>query len=258
MKSFLICLLFISTGLDASKGGFQTEFPTVYKYLDKYGKNLEESSDILCIKTLPYSGTNITIALLNHLTGKNCLWDRGLSWQRGVVLNRAFSRTDADLFPILGSHNAHDFKGLEDNILICTVRDYREWFSKQYRHFDDIKSHDLQMYLNHLQFFDEWNSEKKLMIRFEELLEHPDKVVCKLANFFQVSGDRVQELFDEYEDFSRKVFSSYKRQIGTRNDSLKTNFHRKRFSANEIQMLEDRLHDLNPDLFEKYLSDYNP
>ena len=258
MKCFSLCIfLAFSCCAVAKQNEYQTQFPTVHQYLHRFGKNPAESDDAIVVKTLPFSGTNITIAMLNYLTQKNCLWDRGDDWKRGVIVNRALVNTDPSAFPIIGSHEQNAFNNLKDHFLITTIRNYKEWFSKIHSDISKIPSQSLRDYMNHLRFFDEWNTDKKLLIRFEDLLENPKKVVGTLTYLLQLPQSRKEELLATYQSFSDKVLYSYKAQMGTKNLSLKTHFHRKKFSQEALKLLENKLKRIDPYLFNKYLEVYS-
>lgn len=255
MKIKIIFFIIFSLFVHANNNEFQSSFPTVSNYLDHF-EFLENHSNLILVKTLPFSGTNITIAILNQLTGKNCLWDRGNRWEKAVLVNRAMVDTNDFEFPILGSHFKQVFAGLENNILISTKRDYREWFGKICRR-KNITTENIKTYMQHLQFFDEWPEDKKFLIKYEDILDNPYKVINDLAKFLHSSDARVKELLSSYKKFSKKVFLSYKNHVGTSNIELKKSFHRKRFSENEIKLLEDRLKETNRYLFDKYLKCYD-
>lgn len=254
MKFFFVFLI-SSLCLFSNENDFQSAFPITENYLNRFEKKLKSSSDVILLKTLPRSGTNIVMAILNQLTGKICLWNKGNQWERGMLHNRARLDLDDSAFPILGCHNVKSCRGLENNILITTIRNYKEWFPR--KHGNSITNGKINTYMNHLQFFDQWKKGKKFLVRFEDVLDNPSKVICALAKFLNASDYRRDELLDFYPIFSKRVFNSYKGQMGTENHSLKKNFHRNVLSEEELKSLEKRLKKANSYLFNKYLKVYS-
>ncbi len=256
MRFLLIASLFSFGMLAADQALYQTQFSTVKDYLDRFEEDLSSVSDEILICTLRRSGTNLTMAMLNQLTGKDCLWSRFESlWHKGVIFNRTKVKTDSHAFPILGSHYRGDFSELRENKLIVTLRDYKEYFCRKGRL--QYSKESIQNYLLHLKFFDNWDFDKKLLVRYEDLIDDPSKVMINLTKFLGTPESKVSELQENYNLFKRLVFDSYLFYPGgTKNDGLSSDFHQKKTSRKKLLQLEDAIKKENPYLFAKYLRRY--
>ncbi len=253
MRFLLIASLFLFGMLTADQASYQTRFPIIKNYLDNFEEDLSSISDEVLIYTLPRTGGNLTIAILNQLTGKECLWSRlGIGWRRGILLNRAKVQTDLDAFPILSSHRQAGFHKLRKNKLISTLRNYKELFSRSGRLQYSKKS--IQNYFRHLAFFDNWDSDKKFLVHYEDLIDNPSELITDLANFLNASDERVQELLENYDLFCQRVLASYIFHPGkTKSKGRSSDFHRKKITPEKLLDLENQVRKENPYLFEKYL-----
>ena len=261
---FLVTLFTIFNPLEAEEEvPYQTEFPIVTRYLSSYNRDLKTLSGETFLCLLQRTGSNITMAILSQLTGKNCFCGvEGHSakvierhWSKGIVFNRAKVKTDSSKFPILTSCDTISFDGLRNNTLIITLRNYKEYFSRSGNLVVTKKS--IKKYMNLLDFYDKWDDGRKHIVRYDDLIENPTTTIEELADFINAPVERVDELLANYEDFRIRVLKSYNVfPKGTKNPGTASVFHQIRVPEQKLVELGERLKAENPYLFNKYLTIY--
>ena len=133
-KTFFFFIFYTVTVFAEENSNCQTNFETVHNYLDRFEKETSNFSGKIFLCTLPRTGTNLIAAILSQLTRKECLWSRSHNprsnnfekWEKGVRQNRAQIDILETAFPILGSHRQQDFKGMPNNKIIVTLRNYKD------------------------------------------------------------------------------------------------------------------------------------
>lgn len=150
---------------------------------------LLQAKDI--VLTTPKSGTHWFIYSLSYLTNRNGFGDERFS---GLV--------DIDLTKPIISH-VHgmslnkDYASSSDR-LIFLIRDFKECLPRWYHNNYDLILKDLSpnsqrgsTYINNLRIFDRWNSDKRLLIYYEDLCQKPREVLLKVLNFLEEDTSRL-------------------------------------------------------------------
>lgn len=265
MQYVLYAYFLVAMGLCGAEASqyqnYQTGFPIVHNYLDKFGDGVDYSNlcELVNILGLKRTGTTLTYSILTQLTGRYCLWStKGSRWEEAVLLNRALSNIGNNSFPILGSHFLEDFQGCTQGKLIMTVRNYLDYFSRfmnpgETFDFNRMRA-QIELYVQYLDFFDKWNAGEKLLIYFEDLMHKPFEVIQEMGKFVNANDVQIDGLLRNYDNFSSKVFDSYTHFPG--GTEGKNSNHSAKISKKQAQQLEKMIQNLDPYLFEKYLVRY--
>ena len=63
-----------------------------------------------------------------------------------------------------------------------------------------------QIYFDALKIFDEWRSPRKILIYYEDFMQHPKETLSSLLDFLHEPADLLPEFMDSYEMHKKKVY----------------------------------------------------
>ncbi|NGX39146.1 MAG: hypothetical protein KR126chlam1_00468 [Chlamydiae bacterium] len=272
MKKLLFLLLFFNhvfcISPDHGNANAMSENPKILGYnyfpeeLSPYvsASEFKQLTDHTFFCTHPRSGTNLTLEISCYLTRRPHYWNRENSsfWQKVTLHNRCMVDLDYEQFPFFCTHLVHETNQLSRrNQLITTLRNYKEIFFRGSSSFPS--QHKMNTYFSYLKLFESWDSENRMMVKYEDLILRPFEVVKEIGDFLQVSEDRVDQLISEYDIFKENILNSYSNsprtgKSYTRGKSL--DFHRQKISPDVLKKVDEVMYRTNPYLFEKYLAHY--
>ncbi|NGX39145.1 MAG: hypothetical protein KR126chlam1_00467 [Chlamydiae bacterium] len=208
--------------------------------------------------THPRSGTNLTFSISTYLTRCPLYWNRtdGPFWRKVILVNRGMVDLDYEKIPFFATHRVHEINQLSrKNKLVTTLRNYKEIFFRGSSLFPS--QNKMKTYFSYLKLYESWDSENRMLVKYEDLILCPFEVVKEIGDFFEVSNDKVNQLISEYDIFREHVLNSYPTTAGksySRGKSI--NFHQQKISQDVLKKVDEAMYRTNPYLFEKYLAQY--
>lgn len=77
----------------------------------------------------------------------------------------------------------------------------------------DLKSAKFASYFQGLRIYDGWNSEKRLLIHYEDLIMRPRAVFYRLLSFLGCDDRYIDSFFQDYDNHKKRVLSIYNKQL---------------------------------------------
>lgn len=164
-------------------------------------------------------------------------------------------------------------KILEHDFLILIIRDFKE---AMLRHFND----DYETVINHihddsqdqkqlkffenLSFFDNWPSDRKLLMYYEDFLTSPKDELKRFITFIGLKQNNLSSLIKNLETHKQLIIDKYnyehKRRnlpnVGSRSEGKDFHYHAKRVPLEAIKEMEASAKNRNLFLYNKYLKRY--
>lgn len=143
------------------------------------------------------------------------------------------------------------------NKLVVLVRNYKESFLRN--GFTNPKTNNIikaevQVYLNNIILYDEWNPKNRLLIYYEDLISDPRSQLLRIASFFKVPTAEVNKFMKNIQSHKTICMSFYDTHRGGSksrgNDIL---FHSKQHRQEDLQLWDMHVKNTNPYIYKKYL-----
>jgi len=151
-----------------------------------------------------------------------------------------------------------------DNLLITPVRDYKECIIS-YRGGHDIKKlteaikpfkPGTMNYIRPLEIYDTWPKERRHMVYYENLIEHPASEIYRIAVFLNCEH-RWKRFIQRIEHHKARCLRHYD---GDAKESKSRGCHidywKKNLSPDGCKQWDETIKKAHPELFEKYLKRY--
>lgn len=251
---FILFVFFLCFSLELFPSNDNSEFQSsaIFVYNNQFNK--AKLSDEILICTRPCTGTSLVITILNQLTKKNCFWTFSDFFEFGTFINRANIKIDTKQTSLLGSHEIRHFKNLQNNKLIVTLRDYKDLFLP----LEESSNEEIEAYYALLELFDNWKSNDRFLVRYENLINAPFEIVDGLGSFLSCKTENIKEFKNNFEMLrsktlkSRMIFPKYK----SKSREFKNLKITEKNKLEQIQKLEKLMKKKNPFLYKKYLTQY--
>jgi hypothetical protein len=96
-----------------------------------------------------------------------------------------------------------------------------------------------------------------MLIYYEDLMQFPEETFYKLADFFQVGHEHILLFLQDYKKHKHNSMGIYERdQSQCMSQGKDIHFHGKKFSSEELHVLDATCEQLIPELFQAYLIRY--
>lgn len=197
---------------------------------------------------------------------------------------RADARCEGDR--IITAHNPYDLHMKEDSydkdFLILLVRNFRECLLRDYEDPENVKNEILYQasfnsssyrknwvlnfrknhYFHNLRVYDMWNPEKRLIVYYEDLLQTPQEVLLKIAEFIGEANkkDEIQAFIDNLDEHMNESLKIYE---GLNNRGYKSHtrgrsflHHTNKIGIDKARKIDKLVLKCFPYLVDKYLSRY--
>ena len=143
--------------------------------------------------------------------------------------------------------------------LILLLRNPKECMT---RHFGrppqkkDFTQGEGQRYFLALKIYDEWNPQKRLLIRYEDLIAKPRQVAEQLLKFFQDQPTHLNDFFNHFEFHKKRALIIYSRFQESRSKGTDVLFHSKKIDQKHRKQLDAWMQQLYHVFWKKYLVSY--
>lgn len=211
----------------------------------------------------------------------------GTHWIRFCI--NYIMKKDETFYPSLvsGVHHFHSFEIMEEylgkpwkkivnkdkDFLILVIRDYKE---SMLRHFfdnpeavilhlkDDSRGQKQLKFFNNLDHFDQWPSDRRLLVYYENFLSDPRKELNQIAKFLRLKKNNISSLMRNLSKFKQEMINSYNdmhqtgplKIIGSQSEGKDFHYHQKKVSIDSIKRMEKTARNRSPKLYDKYLKRY--
>ena len=213
----------------------------------------------------PWSGSIWTAYSLGILTNRLCL-QHGVNYNLDYDKNKVFIHKTHNLSGDIYSKKQPDYYSSERDYLILIVRNYKEILFRQAKSFESLLFHMenskkkpwFQWYLQPLKDFDHWDSSRKILIYYEDLLQNPKKIFKELLSFLN-EGDTFLDEFLLHINEHKNACLNIRKNHGWEKIYSQGNdifFHSKKFTKQQREKIDQLMELLFPYYFKKYLLRY--
>lgn len=263
MWFFLIlpCVLFVFAAV------LHAEIAPDFTFLKRSDAHLASGQHFLL--TYARSGTNLTSCYLQYLTGKpiKFLFDE----HTFLAENRLKVPLDYSKLILYRTHFPKDLKKIDkqNNKLLYILRNFKEsLFRHNYQQFENpeaflafFKKNDpvVQEYMDGLEIYDAWEPTLRLLIHYEDLLNHPMSVISEVLAFFDepIPSHLTDALLKE---ISAKTLASYDKQHknvgGSHSKGKDLLYHTRRLPFDILRDIDAVVESNYPVLWKNYLNIY--
>jgi hypothetical protein len=169
-------------------------------------------------------------------------------------------KIDYSKSPVWKAHSPNDLRlnkipDTSKDLLIFVVRNPKECMTRHFGRSPNRNDLINGEYFINLRAYDEWNPDKRLLVRYEDLVVKPQEVARQLLTFLGDPDTYFNEFFDNYEFHKSRALSIYS-QEGSRSKGSDVLFHSKKIDSEYLKQIDAWIAELHPTLWEKYLSVY--
>jgi hypothetical protein len=146
-----------------------------------------------------------------------------------------------------------NFSGIADEIKIQAN------FNEAYGKFIKLSLTSAHVhYFNNLRCYDYWDPDKRFLIRYEDLILNPEKVLNELANFFNVNEETLNNFLENFDYHRKCCLEMYdgKHKKASQSKGKDVLYHSKKLGYDKCVSIDSLVKDLFPDFFDKYLKRY--
>lgn len=111
-------------------------------------------------------------------------------------------------------------------------------------------------YFDILQLYDSWNSNKRLLIYYEDLIQDFENQMKKMLSFLEIDDNNLQSFMENYENLSEQCLHAYTITFGLGSGGKDLLFHSKNIPRTQLKKIEVIIKRQFPDLWHKYLTRY--
>lgn len=144
--------------------------------------------------------------------------------------------------------------------LLITLRDPKEVFFRNIFSYESAKNqltqHGLEILYSILGVYDTWPEKSKMIIYYEDLLEHPKETILRLLEFIEEPVDNLEDFFDHFSEHQERCLSYYDKYHYSYSKGKNSQFHQNKLSKKEVLDLQKHIKQFNPTLWERYLGRY--
>lgn len=276
MLSILATIIFASTLMGAKM--------TNVDFLKHYTK-ISKEGDVAYLLSYPRSGNTLARYIFEFVTGRPTMELAPHHDLLNIFLAYSFKELKVDLYekPLWKVHRnrvvkAQKFYNPEKTILVLLIRNYKEiaFRYSQYKKlplFDDnnqlvednlraaLSIWDMddvrELYFENIAFFDQVPEEKRLLIYYEDLVQHSDLIITQLMTFFGGALERKEELNSNYFYYKKRIHDFYSKEETALSNTDDSCFYSKQYSFEQCQMIDEWVKKHHSDLWLKYLSCYD-
>lgn len=112
------------------------------------------------------------------------------------------------------------------------------------------------LYFKNIEFFETIDEEKRLLIRYEDLLQSPEDVIDKLVSFFNGSREKALELKQHYLHYAESVHTFYNVHETARSTDDDPHYYSRSHSYEECVQIDEWVRHHHPRLWSTYLQVY--
>lgn len=237
-----------------------------------------QEREVLVLST-PRSGTHWTLYCLSALLEKRVIVNRGPA--QVEKFRKYFPEHDNGF--IYSAHNPKDLyirkEGLDTDILVLVVRNYREALIRSYEtpkaiigqliaeskfnKLDEMRARVALIqphnhYFNNLRSYDKWNNKNKIIVYYEDIVSNPRRVMEQFVELFHVKNGnkKVDEFISDLSKHRNCCFEEYKTQGGSKSFGKDFLFHSKKVGLRKSQTIDNCVEMNFPYYFNKYLKHY--
>jgi len=266
MLKFLFPFLFFNILYSENQRGYFHSKENIKRQISGNAKTVVWfSSDLdpdLILLSHPKSGTNLTTGLIQKYTLKPLTsLTNYIHYQDANRLNLLL---DFNKSPFIRTHKGYLLKKNQKK-LIMLVRNYKESIIRNKIWLKDIlhtSGNDLfqhfDLFLLNLQTYHEWDSDKKLLIYYEDLVSNPFTELNKILKFLE-ENEIDQSFLEDLEDTISKIKDSYHQQFANQGGCMSKGkdllFHSQSIQENIWQRVDDLIKEKKPELW-NYIKRY--
>ncbi|MDX8430971.1 MAG: sulfotransferase [Candidatus Algichlamydia australiensis] len=274
-KLSIVFFIFCCSFLNAKVSGYKKDPIITFTDEKVHRFPYQDQEPHLFVASFPHSGSHFFMYMVQYFSRR--------VWQ--VPRKRYFfhlDRIDKKLSPYYRCHSCTDtdfynrIKGyffpyvVEKDKLILLLRNYKENCFNKSRYikyqdssqFEKILRSGSRQYLNLLRCFDRWPEERRLLIRYEDLIKSPEKVLRQALEFLEVEY-KEREM---HEFFTPKKFQFHRLRCMKLMEILNggpsiskgksTRFHAGYAKQEILDQIDCHFEEAAPDLFNRYLEEY--
>ncbi len=258
MKKYLLVVVFIPTLLHGSLACMSGALQIELRHLTS------RKTPRIFLLSYPRSGNSWLRYCIEFLTGRATFSRAGFmqpinqpfAWHFGFELNAAKE-------PVEKLHRPKEIQGAMNqghDKLLFILRNPKETFARYERSsFDELlrdchagRSYAGSYYFEDLEYFDAWPDSSKLLIYYEDLIQHPETTLKKVLDFLGESADRLCDFMHSYDQHKKACVDLY--YIAESKDD--TAYHTKRLSAAYLRRVDQWISQAYPNLWNRYLIRY--
>lgn len=226
------------------------------------------------------SGTHVTLLNLHVLTRRPIC----LVKPRGRIAPYRFLGlpANADKSPLYQTHMPPHLQHIshETNQLILVLRNYKEWIVREFISHNQKAGnkidlplsadqaaeilnnlHKMGMYYRYLDAFEKWPKSQRLLLHYEDLVDHPEQTLTQLRNFLKIDAVNAQAQVNELKALKVKSLDYYHKRFSGHGGSLsqgqKSNsFHTSNLPSSILKNTDTVMRALRPKLYDRYLLRY--
>lgn len=192
------------------------------------GTQLEAKNNVLLL-SYPRSGTHIMSIII-----------RNLMFRQTTITPTSYSKVSDNYLNVhsMGMYKAKQNASFNSDYVLDVKKDYLIFLVRNYRecmlrHFDedagkviehlqdDSKSHFATKFFENLELYDNWPSNRKLLVYYEDLMLSQEKEVKRIANFLQTDEDTLNLLLESLEKQREGSLRLYIKRYGDRKEGSK-------------------------------------
>lgn len=236
-----------------------------------------QEQEIYCLST-PRSGTHWSLYTICNIFDKRVVFNRGVA-----EVDIFYSRFQENQGIIYGAHNPKDLwirkNGYNTDFLILILRNYRECMYRDCESVNQVlneienqaKFNNLYSnikaqiclrhqnhYFNNLKCYDLWDPSKRFLIRYEDMIENPEKVISELLEFFDRAdaSEVASEFLRNIEYHKKECFNIYRSQGGSKSGGSDPLFYTKKMGYENARLIDKEVKHKFPYMFNTYLRQY--
>lgn len=112
------------------------------------------------------------------------------------------------------------------------------------------------LYFKNIEFFESIPAGKRLLIRYEDIVQFPEYVIDQVVNFFNGSQEQAQKLKKNYLHYADGVHKFYNTHEKVRSADSDPRYYSRSHTYAECAQIDAWVQEHHPDLWERYLCVY--
>ncbi len=182
-------------------------------------------------------------------------------------------QTDMTKDPIWKVHNRNDILRLKTynpvreklifivrNPIEVLIRNHPGLFNIDKENFFSVShiQNEFSVYFDNIRIFDEWPSENKILIYYEDLISDIKSTLRKLCNFLNVDEAIINSFMEQYYSHVENELNLYNAQSRkTITKGNKAIYYSNSLSQEDLEKADINIRFVHPDLWEKYLKRFS-
>ena len=238
----------------------QTPSPSAKKPKHFIDRMVEASDPQQFLLSFPRSGNTWMRYMIEFLTRRPTAYKPNHNRINLPIGNLEKFEIDFNKNPVWKAHSPNDLRLIKipdtgKDLLILMLRNPKECMIRHFGRSPNRNELINGEYFINLRTYDEWNPEKRLLVRYEDLILKPQEVARQLLTFLGDPDTYFNEFFDKYEFHKNRALTIYSQEgpCSKGNDVL---FHSKKIDREYLKQIDAWIAELHPVLWERYLSVY--